>query len=90
MMLLLSVLVGRGAEILVRGAVRLLGLLVLLVAFVPVAPALLLWPWLPESRLRWLLELYRGWAVTIIGPHDIRPDADRGELPPAETLDDIG
>lgn len=61
--------VARSAETLVRGAVRLTGLAVLLVAFIPVAPALALWPLLPEARVIRLLELYRSWAVAVIGSH---------------------
>ncbi|MCO5999792.1 hypothetical protein [Actinoallomurus rhizosphaericola] len=54
------------ADALVRGAVQVLGLTLVVAAFLPVAPALIFWPLMPAGKLFRLLELYKGWAVTII------------------------
>lgn len=67
----------RVTEVLMRGTVLMLGLVLAVVVFIPLVPALLFWPLLPWDRVLGVLELFRGWVLSLIrsaGP-DV-PDED--------------
>ncbi|GAA4483751.1 hypothetical protein GCM10023191_005860 [Actinoallomurus oryzae] len=72
----------RTVEILVRGFVQMLVLLVVITAFVPLVAALLFWPLIGRERVRELLELFRGWTLGVLQTND----ADQQTNPP-ETMD---
>jgi len=87
----LSVSPGRDAArvvvALMRGVVSVLVLMIAALAFLPISPALLLWPLLPRDRIQELLEIFRDWTLSVAAASDpYLPDADPADREPAPAL----